>query len=71
MQRLLLVIYLRLGTTYRPHLQGSSSPSPLEDETDKLCQNIGTPYVTINQRFVHISEEGSQDWQCFVCCHVR
>ena len=40
------VSYRRFGTTYRSHLQGSRVPGlncwTLEDETDRLCRNVGT-----------------------------
>jgi hypothetical protein len=45
-QRRVVILYRRLGTTYRSHLQGSRSPRrvgflTIEDGTDTLSRNVG------------------------------
>jgi len=46
-QRRLVVSYQRFGTTYRSHLQGSSSQTPLKDGTNTLSRNVGNYQPTL------------------------
>jgi len=52
MQRRLIIPYRRFGTTYRYHLQDSTSPKRIhflntEDGTDRLSRNVGTVFTAL------------------------